>query len=126
MNHQQRVDLYKQYMAESGAAPGTAVPFLWEFAWSRGWELPPPPFISGLVLAFIGAFSYAALVLGLWLLFSLRPRHHSHAPVIFAASIAAVFALFGAISMPIYYRGMAKRYGLSRWSTFAGTRQRIW
>lgn len=126
MNHQRRVDLYRQYMAESGADPRVAVPPFWEFAWSRGWELAPPPFMSCFGLAFFAALAFPALAFGLWLLFTLHPRYHSHMPFTFAAWIAAGLGLFGVIAFPLYYKRMAKRYGLSRWSTFVGARQRTW
>jgi hypothetical protein len=123
MNHQQRVDIYKQYMAEAGADPSAAVPWLWELAWSRGWKLPPPPFMSGLGLVFFGALAYPTLALLLWLLLTvLRPMHG--VPFIFAAWVAVLASLSGAIATPIYARRMAKQYGLVRWSTFAGVRQR--
>jgi hypothetical protein len=123
MNHQQRVDIYRQYMADAGADLSAAVPWLWEFAWSHGWELPPPPFMSGLGLAFFAALAYPTLVLLLWLLltvlYSLQPI-----PFTFATWLAVLAGLFGAIRTPIYFRRMAKQYGLVQWSTFAGVRQR--
>ena len=123
MNHQQRVDTYKQYLAAAGADPRAAVPWLWEFAWSHGWELPPPPFMSGLVLAFFAALAYPTLALLLWLILTvLRPMREI--PFNFAIWVAVLVGLFGAIATPIYYRRMAKRHGLVRWSTFAGVRQR--
>ena len=63
MKHQQRVDLYKQSMAASGADMYDAVPYLWELAWSRGGELPPPHLMSVLDLAFFAVFAFPAFVL---------------------------------------------------------------
>lgn len=123
MNHQQRVDIYKQYMAEAGADLNTAVPALWEFAWSHGWELPPPAFMSGFGLAAFAALAYPTLVLLLWLLLTgLRAMHA--VPFTFAAWAAVLAGLFGAIAAPVSCRRMAKKYGLVEWSTFAGKRQR--
>lgn len=123
MDHQQRVDIYRQYMAEAGADLNAAVPVPWEFAWSHGWELAPPPFMSGLGLAFFAALAYPALALLLWLLLTvLRPMHH--VPFTFATWAAVLAGLFGAIATPIYFRRMAKQYGLVQWSSFAGVRQR--
>ena len=124
MKHQKRVELYRQYMAESGAQPNSAVPSLWEFAWSRGLELPPPPFMGGATLALFAGIAFPALALALWLLTLLRPRHHTHIPFAFAAWVAAAVGVFGAIAVPLYYQRMAKQYGLSQWSTFTGVRQR--
>jgi len=122
MTHQQRVELYKQYMAEAGADLNGAFPWLWEFAWSHGWELRPPPFMNGLGLAFVAALAYPTLVFLVWLVFTfLRPMNGiSFAFAAWAAVLAGVFA---AIVAPIHYRRMAKKYGLLHWSTFAGARQ---
>jgi len=57
MNHQQRVELYKEYMAKAGVDSTAAVPVLWEFAWSHGWELAPPPFMNVLGLAVFSALA---------------------------------------------------------------------
>ena len=124
MNHQQRVDLYKRYMAEAGADLNTAVPSLWEFAWSRGWEIPPPPFMNGLGLAILAALAYPALVLLLWLLLTaLRPMHAGL--FTFAIWVAVFAGVFGAITTPISCRRTAKKYGLTDWSTFTGARQHV-
>jgi hypothetical protein len=123
MNHQQRVDIYRQYMADAGADLNAAVPFLWEFAWSHGWELPPPPFMSGLGLAFFAALAYPTLALLLWLLLTvLRPMNG--VPFAFAAWAAVFVGLYGAIATAVSCRRMAKKYGLVQWSTFTGVRQR--
>ncbi|HEY0063842.1 MAG TPA: DUF6404 family protein [Telluria sp.] len=123
MNHQQRVDIYKQYMADAGADLKVAIPSLWEFAWSHGWEVRPPPFMNGLGLAILGALAYPALVLLLWLLLTvLRPMHGI--PFAFTAWLAVLACLFGAIVTPVSCRRMARKYGLVNWSTFTGARQR--
>ena len=127
MDHQQRVDLYKQYMAASGADVNAAVPYLWELAWSLGWKLPPPPFMSSLGLVFFAALVFPVLAFGLWLLLILlRPARHSYIPFTFATWVAVALGLYGVIVMPIYFRRMAKRYGLVHWSSFRGVRQRDW
>lgn len=123
MNHEQRVTVYKQYMAEAGADLNAAAPALWEFAWSRGWEVPPPPFMSGPGLVLFGAIAYPALALLLWLVFTvLRPMHG--VPFSFAMWVAVAAGLFGAIATPMFCRRMARKYGLVHWSTFRGIRQR--
>lgn len=123
MNHQQRVEIYKQYMANAGADLNAAAPSLWEYAWKRGWEIPPPPFMSSLGLALFAALAYPALALLLWLLLTvLRPMHGI--PFTFAAWIAVLAGLFGAVVAPLSSRRMAKKYGLVQWSTFSGVRQR--
>ena len=123
MNHQQRVDIYKQYMAEAGADVNATVPFLWEFAWSHGWELPPPPFMSRFGLAFFAALAYPTLVLLLWLLLTvLRPMYYEL--FTFATWAAVLAGLLGAIATPIYFGRVAKQYGLVHWATFSGVRQR--
>jgi len=122
MNHQQRVDIYRQYMTDAGADLNAAVPWFWEFAWSHGWEVPPPPFMNGFALTVLAALGYPTLVLLLWLLLTvLRPRNG--VPFTFATWAAVLAGLFGAIAAPLSCRRMAKKYGLVQWSTFAGVRQ---
>jgi hypothetical protein len=122
MNHQQRVEIYRKYMTESGADLNVAVPWLWEFAWSHGWELPPPPFMSGLTLFLLAALGYPALVLLVWLVLTvLRPL--DGISFTFATWAALLAGLIGAIAAPRSCRRMAKKYGLVQWSTFAGVRQ---
>ena len=121
MNHQQRVDLYTKYMVASGADLNAAAPYFWQLAWARGWEIPPPPFMSGLALALFAAVAYPALALFLWLLTFVYPNHH--VPFTFAAWVGFGIGVFGVIGTPIYFHRMAKKYGLVKWSTFVGVRQ---
>lgn len=123
MNHQQRVEIYKQYMTEAGADLNSAVPSLWEFAWKYGWELPPPAFMSGFTLAFFAALAYPTLVFLLWLILTVLRTMHG-VPFMFATWAAVLAGLVGAIVAPVSCRRMAKKYGLVEWSTFAGKRQR--
>ncbi|MGY4517104.1 DUF6404 family protein [Lysobacter sp. HA18] len=122
MNHQQRVDLYKRHMVASGADPDAAAPYLWQLAWARGWEIPPPPFMSVLALAAFAAVAYPALAFFLWLLTFVYPNHR--VPFAYAACVAVGIGVFGVIGTPIYFHRMAKQYGLGHWSTFVGVRQR--
>lgn len=124
MQHQQRVELYKQYMTESGASLRAAVPSLWAFAWSLGLELPPPPFMSSLGLVLFSAMVFPLLALAFWLITECRPRRRVHIPFSVAAWFALAAGVCGCVLLPIYYRRMAQQYGLVQWSTFTGARQR--
>jgi hypothetical protein len=128
MNHQQRVALYKQYMAAAGARMDAAAPPFWEAMWARGIELPPPPFLGAVVLGAFGALSMAAIPAVLWLFSFFLARGPSigghSVPWLWVAWLAAAAGLFGLVAIPAYYRGMARRYGLVRWASFAGVRQR--
>jgi hypothetical protein len=128
MNHQDRVAVYKHYMATQGARMDAAAPPLWEAMWARGIEVPPPPFLGPAVLGLFGALSLAAIPGVLWLFSLVRAWLHPisrHAmPWLWAAWIAAAVGAFGLVATPVYYHRMAKRHGLARWATFAGVRQR--
>lgn len=110
-------------MAERGADPRNATPYLWEIAWSRGWELPPPPFMSAFGLVLFALVAFPALALSIWLLSLLRSPG-GRIPFVFAGWVAVAAGLFGAVATPLYFRRMAKRYGLKKWSTFVGVPQR--
>lgn len=99
-----------------------AVPPLWEFLWARGIEVPPPPFMGPLVLGLCGAVLGPALALGVWVLGALRPRRY-HSPWHVALWMALAGGMAGLLFVPIYYRRMARRFGLARWSSFVGVRQ---
>lgn len=122
MDHQQRVGLYKQYMAGEGARMDAAAPPLWELLWARGIALPPPPFLGVLPMALISAASLATIPLMLWLLGHFGARRHQ-VPWSFAVWLVAAAALLGLVGAPIYYRRMARQYGLVSWPTFRGVRQ---
>lgn len=115
-------------MATEGARMDAVAPPLWEVMWAHGIELPPPPFLSPVILGAFGALSMAAIPGVLWLFSVFRAQldpiiRHSM-PWSWAAWLVAAAGLFGLVAIPIYYHRMAKRYGLVRWVTFAGVRQR--
>lgn len=126
MNQQERVDLYKQYMASKGVAPTTSVPPLWDVMWRMGLDIPPPPFVSTAVLALIFIPLGALLPLALGVLFFVLSAGHRFYwppwPLIEAMVIGS--ALLIGLGTPWYYWQLARRCGLGSWSTFIGHRQR--
>ena len=126
MNQQERVDLYREYMASKGVDPKTSVPPMWDFLWRLGLEIPPPPFINPavLALAFIPIGALLPLVLGV-LFFLLSAGHRFYWPPwqLMEAIIVGSALLIG-LGTPVYYRQLARRCGLGSWSTFIGHRQR--
>jgi hypothetical protein len=126
MDHQERVDLYRTYMATKGVDPKISVPVIWEFLWRQGFEIPPPPFINPFVMALAFIPVGLAFPLALGALFVMRGAGHPfYFPpwkVVEAMMIASALAI--GLGTPLYYRGMARRYGLGSWSTFIGHRQR--
>lgn len=126
MNQQERVGLYREYMAAKGVDPKTSVPPMWEFLWSQGLEVPPPPFVNPVVLAlvFIPIGALFPLVLGV-IFFLLNAGHKFYMPPWpWIEAMMAGCALFLGLGTPVYYRNLARRCGLDSWSTFIGHRQR--
>lgn len=122
MKHAQRVELYRAYLAAEGTPPQHAVPPVWSLLWASGIELPPPPFLGALPLALMYAPMFASIPIVLWVFDHLRFHRH-HLPWSWVLWLMAAAALAGAIGPPMFYRRMARRYGLLRWSTFYGLRQ---
>ncbi|OOG39167.1 DUF6404 family protein [Rhodanobacter sp. C05] len=126
MNQQERVDLYREYMASRGIAPKTSVPPMWDFLWRLGLEIPPPPFINPAVLAlvFIPLGALLPPVLGV-LFFLLNAGHRFYwLPWHLMEAMMVGSALLLGLGTPVYYRQLARRCGLGSWSTFIGHRQR--
>jgi hypothetical protein len=126
MNQQERVDLYREYMAAMGVDPKTSVPPLWELMWSQGLEFPPPPFINPVVLAlvFIPIGALFPLALGV-IFFMLGVGHRFNIPPWpWIEAMMMGCALLLGLGTPLYYRNLARRCGLGSWSTFIGHRQR--
>jgi hypothetical protein len=120
---QQRLDLYKRYMAAEGAQMDAAAPPVWEMLWSWGIEVPPPPFVHPILLGLVGALLLPIIPFVLWLVNLLRVERR-RIPWSFAAACMVAVSVFGLFAFPIYYHRMARRHGLVRWSTFRGVRQR--
>jgi len=130
MQPKQRVETYLQYMDSRGVPRTYAAPPIWTRLWAMGIYLPPPPFLALPVLIIVSALLGALMILVLWVAFGimalLRPITHPHPPTLAMLRWAApITAAFTAIANPIYYRRMARQYGLATWSTFAGVRQRV-
>jgi hypothetical protein len=126
MNQQERVELYREYMAAKGVDPNASVPPMWKFLWSQGLEVPPPPFINPVVLAlvFIPMGALFPLVLGV-IFFLLSAGHTFYVPPWPWIEVMMVgCALLLGLGTTFYYRNLARRCGLGSWSTFIGHRQR--
>ena len=126
MNQQQRVDLYREYMAAKGVDPKTSVPPMWEFLWSQGLDLPPPPFVNPVVLALVFIPIGALFPLALGVIFFLSNAGHKFymPPWPWIEAMMVGCSLFLGLGTPVYYRNLARRCGLGSWSTFIGHQQR--
>lgn len=126
MNQQERLDLYREYMATKGIDPNISTPKVWEFLWRQGLEIPPPPFINPVVLGLIYSAAGLALPLVVGVFLALMGvGHRFYFPpwkLIEAMMIGS--ALVMGLGTPLYYRALARRCGLGSWSTFIGLRQR--
>ena len=125
MNHQERVDLYRQYMATKGIDPKISTPQVWEFLWRQGLDVPPPPFINPVVMAlvYIPVGLAFPLVLGVIFMLLGAGRGFDFPPWKLVEAMMIGCGLLMGIGSPLYYLGLARRCGLGSWSTFIGYRQ---
>ena len=122
-----RIEAYKKYMLAQGIDKWLFAPAAWRVSWSLGIYLPPPPFMSVLSLAVVSIIFGVPVGGVAWIVIFLDVRDwpNFHVPVSLVLlwwSIAFASMLMAAGNL-IYYRRMARRYGLGPWSTFTGVRQ---
>lgn len=122
MTQLSKIDDYKQRMSANGISPGTAFPPAWRVLWRLGVELPPPPFLGFVPLAFITGVIFGVLFgLAIWLLAVIGIIETSLASIPGRASLAG--ALFG-LFMAGYYRRLARKHSLGSWDAFSGAGDR--
>lgn len=126
MDHQQRLGLYRQYMASKGVDPKISTPVIWEFLWRHGLQVPPPPFINPVLMALAYVPLGLAFPLILGVIFMVLSAGHGFyfPPRKLVEAMMIGSALIIGLGTPLYYRGLARRCGLGSWSTFIGHPQR--
>ena len=116
MTHSDKIEVYKRLMAKRGVAAGTAAPPLWELLWSLGLEIPPPLFMSALMLFVLCGTTFGILfATGAWIFRNLGSRGM---PLSEAGWVALVTGAAFGLALTWYCRRLGRQQQLGSWSAF--------
>ncbi len=127
MPPKQRIEAYKKYMLAQGIDKRLFAPAVWRVCWSLGIYLLPPPFMGVLSLALVSIIFGVPVGGVAWIVIFLDvltwPNFHAPVTLVPLWWSIALASILMAVGNWIYYRRMARSYGLESWSTFSGVRQ---